>query len=331
MNITNLRATPHLLAATLELIEKSFHYTKANSFSVDFAPLMDKSNHHNCFVLYENEKVIAHIGVCERKILGMPIAMLGGIAVEEARRGEGHFNQLLQEVLSEKRSEVACFILWSDQEKLYRKFGFYLCGTQIENALTNSQSNFLKTKLSLLNQEQFAQVQNLYQKSFCHHYTSIQRTPAEWEQLKNITSSDLYIREQEGKISDYFIMNKGQDLSGIIFEYASLNELGSLLNEISGHGKVWSGLHFHDGGEAQYQFFLAPGETKLFARLIGLYTQEQILIRDINPMKQEVYFYFNEELLSLEVEEFLRGVLGPGPFEELGELKPVFISGLDSI
>jgi hypothetical protein len=48
-------------------------------------------------------------------------------------------------------------------------------------------------------------------------------------------------------------------------------------------------------------------------------------------MKQEVYFYFNDELLALKTEEFLQGVLGPAPFEELGDLKPIFISGLDSI
>jgi hypothetical protein len=55
-------------------------------------------------------------------------------------------------------------------------------------------------------------------------------------------------------------------------------------------------------------------------------------IRDINPLKQEVYFDFGDELLGLELEEFLRGVLGPGVFEELGaELKPLYISGLASI
>ena len=51
----------------------------------------------------------------------------------------------------------------------------------------------------------------------------------------------------------------------------------------------------------------------------------------MNSMKQEVYFYFNDELLSLDTEEFLRGVIGPEVFEELGELKPIFVSGLDSI
>ena len=76
---------------------------------------------------------------------------------------------------------------------------------------------------------------------------------------------------------------------------------------------------------------MAPGDTKTFAQFIKAFSNELIAILDINPMKQEVYFYFNEELLALGTEEFLQGVLGPAPFEELGNLKPIFISGLDSI
>jgi hypothetical protein len=47
-------------------------------------------------------------------------------------------------------------------------------------------------------------------------------------------------------------------------------------------------------------------------------------------MKQEAYFDFNDELLALEMDEFLKGIFGPYPFEEL-TVRPFFISGLDSI
>ncbi len=332
MIITHLKAAPHLVKPTLELIERSFLYEKPNSFATDFAPLMSENNHHNCFIMIdEKENVVAHIGVCERKILGIPVAMLGGIVVDEVHRGEGHFQELMQDVLAEKKSDVAFFMLWSDQETLYKKYGFHLCGTQIEITKSGKPSAFTKTKLNKLSPEHFQQIQKLYSKSFSVLYTSIERTAFEWQDLLKIDSSDLYIREDGKQITDYFFINKGQDLTDIIFEYGTSGVLKDLIKEIIPYGNVWLGANLLDEGEAQYQFLLCPGDTKLFATFIGLYTNEQILIRDINPMKQEVYFYFNEELLSLETEEFLRGMLGPASFEELGELKPLYISGLDSI
>ena len=329
MKITTLKAAPHLKNTTIDLIERSFEYKKPNHFEIDFAPLMNESNFHNCFIMIdENENVIAHIGVCERNILGVAVAMLGGIAVDESHRGQGHFKELIQDVMAEKRSDVAFFILWSDQEDLYKKYGFHLCGTQIEIQNNEKSEEFKKTKLDAAN---LKQIQNLYQKSFSHLYTTIERSENDWQQLLKITSTDLYIKETAGAISDYFFMNKGQDLSGIIFEYGSHGDIKTLVKNISAYGKVWTGAHLLDEGEAQYQFLMAPGDTKLLAVFMGLYTNEKILIREINPMKQEVYFYFNDELLALKTEEFLQGVLGPAPFEELGDLKPIFISGLDSI
>lgn len=332
MAITTLKAAPHLRKSTIELIERSFQYEKPNSFAVDFAPLISESNSHNCFIMIdENENVMAHIGVCERKILGFPVAMLGGIAVDEKLRGQGLFQELIQDVMAEKKSDVAFFLLWSDQEDLYKKYGFYLCGTQMEIPQSKEAKKFSKSKLAALSAEQFKQIQDLYQKSFGTIYTSIDRTADDWQELKQINSADLYFQEQSGKISDYFITNKGQDLTGIIFEYGTAGDLKTLIKSISAYGNVWLGSRLLDEGEAQYQFFMAPGDSKLFAQFIGFYTNEKILIREINPMKQEVYFYFNDELLALEAEEFLRGVIGPVPFEELGELKSIFISGLDSI
>lgn len=332
MTITTLKAAPHLRNATIALIERSFEYKKPNQFAVDFAPLVSESNFHNCFIMIdENENVLAHIGVCERRILGIPVAMLGGIAVDEKHRGKGHFKELIQDVMAEKRSDVAFFILWSDQEDLYKKYGFHLCGTQIEIAQSKNPKDFTKTQLSGLSDPQFKQVQQLYNKSFANLYTSIERTAEEWQELLKITSTDLYIQESAGIISDYFFMNKGQDLNDIIFEYGTSGTIEDLIGKISAYGRVWMGARLVDHGEAQYQFLLAPGDTKHLAIFMGLYTEEKIIIREINPMKQEVYFYFNEELLALETEEFLQGVLGPAPFEELGESKPLFISGLDSI
>ncbi len=333
MTITTLKASPNHVQETISLIEKAFHYEKSHHFCTDFAPLISEENHANCFIkLNESLQVIAHIGVREIELCGVKVAMLGGIAVNEKYRGEGHFQDLMQDVLAEKRSDVAAFILWSDQEKLYKRFGFHLCGSQVELPSLGQHSNYTQTKLTTLSPMHLEQLKSLYNSSFAQMYSTIKRNDRDWKTLASITSSDLFIKIENEKITDYFFMNKGQDLTGIIFEYGTTREFESFVQEISGYGKVWLGKPINETGEEQYQFFLSPGDTRLFSSFISNITLNQINIREVNPMKQEVYFDFKQELLGLEIEEFLRGVLGPHPFEELEMTsKPIFISGLESI
>jgi predicted N-acetyltransferase YhbS len=333
MKITTLKDAPHLYSATISLIERSFEYKKPFKFEIDFAPLVDQSNFANCFIMVdENESVVAHIGVCERNILGFNMAMLGGIAVDEARRGEGFFQELIQDVLAEKRSEVAFFLLWSDQEKLYKKYGFYLCGTQIEIPENTNAKTFQQAKLHSLNEKQKKEIQAIFEKSFATTYTTVERTQDDWTLLEKVSSADLFYEEENGKIISYFIMNKGQDLTGVIYEYGTLNDIKALIPKMSAYGKVWLGSNFIQSEDMQYQFFMGLGDSRMFSDFVRVFTKEKMLIHEINLMKQEVYFYFNDELLSLEVEDFLRGILGPGIFEEIeDEIRPLFISGLVSI
>jgi predicted N-acetyltransferase YhbS len=330
-----LSEKPSCLEATLKLIEKSFQYKKPNSFEIDFAPLIDKSNHKNCFIMIdENENVLAHIGVKERFFTlnnkKFAVTLIGGIAVDEARRGEGIFQELFQDVLAEKRSDTALFLLWSDLEKLYNKYGFHLCGTQFELTNGNEQSSFVKTTYAALVEDERKQIRDLYDSSFAKTYITLERSTYEWEMISKITSADLYVQKHNGRIQSYYFQNKGQDLPGIIYEYGTKNDLPAFLKEISQYGKVWFGADFVPTEQIQYQFFMGSGDLRLFTDLIAEITNKQFMIRNINIMKQEVYFDFNEETLMLELPDFLRGVFGPGVFEEL-ELKPVFLSGLDSI
>lgn len=330
-----LSEKPSCLEATLKLIEKSFQYKRPNSFEIDFAPLIDKSNHKNCFIMLdENENVVAHIGVKDRFFIlnnkKFPVTLLGGIAVDEARRGEGIFQELFQDVLAEKRSDTAIFLLWSDLEKLYNKFGFHLCGTQFELSSESEQSPFIKTTYSALNDDEKKQIKDLYQSSFAQTYLTLERDNREWEMISKITSADLYVQKHNGRIENYYFQNKGQDLPGVIYEYGTKKDLTEYLKEISQYGKVWAGSDIVSSEQIQYQFFMGTGDLRLFTDFIAELTNKQFMIRNINLMKQEVYFDFNEETLVLEIPEFLRGVFGPGIFEEL-DVKPVFLSGLDSI
>jgi predicted N-acetyltransferase YhbS len=333
---TTLKESPSYFEETLRLIEKSFQYKKPFSFAVDFAPLMDPSNHHNSFIFIdENNKVIAHIGMKD-KILRVnnrdhSICLLGGIAVDEERRGEGIFRALMEDVISEKRSDCAFFVLWSDQEKLYKKFGFTLCGPQYEYQKTEGKNAFEKTSYASLSSQDKGAIHFLFEKAFCAQYVTPERTAEDWRLIEKVTSADLYIKRDKQRIHSYFFMNKGQDLTGIIYEYGTQEKLEDFISEARTIGTIWTGMPLSDSNTQQFQFMLAPADRKLMANFISDYTRNLFQLRDINLIKGEAFFDFEDETLGLEIPEFLRGILGPGTFEELGEVSPLFVSGLDSI
>jgi predicted N-acetyltransferase YhbS len=334
--ITNLGQKPHLKASALALIEKSFEYRPENSFQNDFAPLIDTANHQHCYILIdETEQVLAHLGVKERQLrVGEShhtVCFLGGIAVAPEHRGQGLLQLMMQEVLSEHQQDVSAFFLWSNLDKLYAKYGFFQCGGQYESPLTTGGLEFEKTKFHDLAANDQQAVQSLYEKSFASFYSTCIRTEADWQQIKKITSADLFIRREDAHICDYFFMNKGQDLPGIIYEYGSSKLDTDFLRGLGSFGKVWSGRPIDETQSAYYQFLLAPGSRQLFGELVKDLTQGRVQLREINRMKQEAYFEFNDELLALPLSEFLSGIFGPTPFEELDDLRTIFISGLDSI
>lgn len=335
--VTNLKEKPLLFEKTIQLIEESFKYQAPHSFKNDFAPLIDGKNHENCFILIdENENVLAHIGVKEKFITlfetKFSFTMLGGIAVDEKHRGLGHFHTLMSDVLAEKRSDTALFLLWSDQEKLYSKFGFFLCGDQFEFPhLSNAKKDFVQTKLSSLNDGEKKELYEIYETSFQKNYVSFDRSIDDWKTIERISGADLFIKKDNNQITDYFFMNKGQDLNGVVYEYGSLTSWEDVITSAQAYGKVWSALPVQETENHQYQYTLCPSDKKQLIQFIYAYTQGMIKIRDINHIKNEVYFDFNEETLSLELQDFFRGIFGPGAFEELENWKPIYISGLDSI
>lgn len=333
--ISTLKQRPDLYEQCLSLIEGSLGYEEKNSFSVDFAPLMDQSNHMNCFILIENEdKILAHVAAKETNLevngKEYPVTMLGGIAVDKNRRGEGHFEKLFQEVIAEKRSECAFLLLWSDLEILYKKYGFHLCGTQYEVSSKEDTRDFIETRYELLSEEEKEQIKKIYSESFSSIYLTPKRKDRDWKLIEKITSAHLYIKKENEKISDYFFMNKGQDLSGVIYEYGTRGQIELLLEDIRAYGKVWSGKSILPSEEVQFQFFLSPADKRIFSRFISSITEGKISVRDINTLKQEIFIDYNDETLALDIEDFLRGIFGPGTFEELN-IRSVFFSGLDSI
>ena len=326
MHFSTLADSAFLYKDTIKLIESSFKYDSHNSFEIDFYPLVHKNNTQNCHLLINDNNVIGHIGVLQKKLKVydhfFEISFIGGIAIDEEYRGRGLFRSLINHVLS--KYDNSFFLLWSDKLDLYMKLSFYPCIEMFEeeNKGNKTSHSYTKTPLDKLSVKDFSQIKNLYSQISPH---KIERTDEDWDILKKISSSSFYIKKIDGQITNYFFKNKGQDLQETIHETAVFSESNDLLN----YGKLWSPSKISPNSQALYQSLLRIGNVNQFSKFIEKYTQGKIQVTNITS--NQVDFLFENSSITLPVHEFLTGVLGPNKFEELSETLPIFISGLDSI
>ncbi len=324
MKLTNLATRPDKFIDTMELIERSFNYSEQNSFKEDFYPLVEKGNLENCWVLLsENDKVVAHSGCMRRNISilnkDIEILLIGGVAVDENHRGQGHSSTLLRHIL-EEHSDLAFQVLWSEKIEMYRKLGFIPCVGLYELSKTDSKSSFKKVCFEELSQSELKDIKKLYKQSKEHR---LARSDNDWKNIASIKSTELFIKKNNEGIANYFFINKGQDLTGIIHEYGDLSDL----NEMRAHGKVWSPVQKRES-ISLFGCLAKIGNETDFKEAIALLSDSRV---EVESVGEEIKFKFQETTFSLGHEDFLQGILGPNRFEELADLPPIFISGLDSI
>lgn len=328
MKLTNLADSPVYYDDTIKLIEESFDYSSNNKFDIDFYPLMNKTNHQNCHLLLKDNKVVAHVGVLLKKFVindkEFNIAMYGGIAVDEASRGKGYFKKIFSDVLN-KYNNSCMHLLWSDHLEMYEKFNFHPGVEQYEyNDSLEDAFGFEPTTLKELSQIDIMSLDSIYSSQ---DDIRIDRTINDWKVLSQITSTQLYIKRESGRISNYFFMNKGEDLNGVIIEVGSFDDF----EEIKNFGVVWSPelLDIAYEGDVLFAAVIKLGNTEKLKDLIATYTDNDLKISNIT--ENVVEFEFEENNFSLPHNEFITGVFGPSRFDELDCLFPLYISGLDSI
>jgi hypothetical protein len=318
--ILPLSQKENLYPHVLNLIEKSFAYSSPFSFAEDFALLINKENHKNCYLLIdENDKVLGHIGVLKKELIyknyTIPVSMLGGISIDEKERGKGNFSILMKEVLSKNIDDSALLFLWSDKTELYNKFGFYLCGENY--SLTNERKNnpYEQTFLKDLNEQDLLQLTRLYEQYY-RDVIHFKRDQKFWNELKLITSAYLFIKRDESlKITGYFFQGKGQDLTNIIYEYAGFTK-----NELAHYGDVWSPTG-NDNEILNHLGFIKIGNPFLFKKMVSDIWGIDLEIKDNSIILGDDHMSF---------EDFLPILFGP--FSKTISLKkPLYISGLESI
>jgi len=327
-SLKNLKAYPQYWNQTLALIEKAFKYQSAFNFKDDFITLMNEENANHLYILTENEKVIAHLGVKIRDIniedKRIPIAMMGGIAVDENHRGQGLFSYLMNEVKKIHHDDVSAFILWSDLPTMYEKHHFYLCGSQYPLTKKEEKNTYLHLTNPTENEKK--QIQNIHKNFFQKHFAYVERTELDWEQLFQSKSSQIWVNEREN-ITSYFVKNKGQDLHNIIHEYATLENRTEFLKQISHWGEVWMTQDYFHEENAHFQFLLSAG--KKIDLLVNHLTEKDIVVEHVSG--DECQFKFKGTDYIMSCSDFFSGVFGPARFSELKNNKDLFIAGWDSI
>ena len=206
MIITTLKENPHYKDQVLKEIEREFQYETDHSFNIDFYQLMKHENHANCHLLLDDkEELVSHIGVrpvtLHYKGVDIEVIFLGGIITRKKFQGRGHFKELYNYIIKRYQSQYALAILWSDHSKLYQKLGFSSFGltavlgeTPVSSALIEQRGFFEASPMEL------KQIAHLYLESYSNTI-SVKRTPKDWSDISNITSSKFYIKRDNKLIA----------------------------------------------------------------------------------------------------------------------------------
>lgn len=340
IKLTTLAEKPHLFRDTIELIEEAFEYEDYNSFDVDFAPLVNKSNHKHNHILIDEDRVVGHIGVQLRSlsIANTPIVLIGGIAICKSFRGQGLFGKLLKDIINKYKDSCAMILLWSDLDSLYEKFGFYQAGGIIQtgsNLIKDAKIPLSYTKVNWeqLSPREFNEVKDLYLNNIENSYLTIQRSNADWTSIKKISSTDLYIKKKNDFICSYFLINKGQDLEDIIHELVYQKDIKKeILSELDSF-QLWLPEIENDTYNKEnisYCSFFKITNFKLFKDFFNKWSNGDIEILDVQY--NFVRFNLKELLHELSHQDFLLSTFGPNPVEEFELMgKPLYICGVDSI
>lgn len=340
--IKNLKTHPEFRNEIISLIEKEFNYFE-HSFEKDFYLLMNIENAHNCYFLYDeiNSKVVCHIAILERNLIKnyiiLPVIFIGGIATKDEYKGKGFFRYLMNYIIQEHNNNCALMILWSELQNLYEKFSFYQAGLIIQsgNKIFDKHDDYQKTKFTELSEKEFNDIKKLYTNSIESDYFTVKRSESEWNKIKKLATVDLYIKKENDDVISYFCLNKGRDLQNIIHEFVTIKtKYKKELNSISDY-QIWL-------NEAQGKMLEKNDYEKFFCAFFRLANIETLnnfiksIDSNINISKSINSNYIdltiNDQIYTLDENNFLSSFFGPFPAEELEHLSLTpLISGIDSI
>ncbi len=319
LSIYTLKERPNLYKDLIKLIEEGFGYVENYSFQEDFAPLVHESNYENLYMIVSDETdVLAHVGFLPKNILykdkRYPIVMCGGIVTKPEAQGKGLFRKLFAHALAQYNPMF--FLLWGNEEELYKKFDFYYGGRIFQNhSTTLLPEGFDQKEWQQLSDDQFETIKAAYQKQ-SEEFWVIERTKKDWKILKQIESTQIWL----GPNQEYCLMGKGKDLTGIIHEASPMNSFKDT--------NYWLPLETETSQLSPLGLFKL-GDPQLLNEFCQYISAGRLKVIGID---ENVIIEFNTEKLKISIEDFITGLFGPVPLTDFESFSPTFyISGLDSI
>lgn len=342
LKITTLKEHSGLFNKVTHLVEESFEYKSPNKVEIDFANLFDSDNFNNNYLLINEDKytVHGHIGFRKRSLcLGdytVPLSIVGGISISKEYRGKGKLRELFEKVIEQCEQDSTFLFLWSDKSNLYQKFHFSEVGIVAQTGNKEFQEekleNWEKAKLNDLTTIEIEELKDLYD-SHCESICMIERDDQDWENLKKITSADFYFHRNTKNVIDmYFVMNKGQDLNGVIHEFGFKESCKKEFLTLLSNFKLWLPETIAPNNSHQYIYsaMIRIGNFDKFKDFVQNWSNGDINI--VEGDLEITKFEFNGDEFEIETEKLLQYIWGPEKIKEFADyFKPLYISGLDSL
>ena len=337
ITVSNLKESPNYRNELISLIESSYNYQNKNSFEIDFFPLMKISNAENNIILIKasTKELIGHIGVSNRDLCfnknTYPVILIGGIVINSKFQKQGYFSLLMKKVLT-KYNDNLFFLLWSDLNLLYKKFGFIEAGIQIKsgNKRFFPQENIKQTKLNLLSHQHQNQIRELYKNEYSQYFT-FAREKKEWDDISQITSIDILYTVKNNSISSYLFKGKGEDLNDIVHESAGNLRQYNLNNNFI----QWlpSNYKISKLDKISFLALFKVNNTKLLKKLIYQVSNQNININNIDHSNKTFTLSSRDKNYIMSECDLLNTLFTPRFHTELSKFlfMPTFFSGADSI
>ncbi len=298
VSIFTLRNHPELLTDYVSLVEVAFGYGpyEAHRFEQDFYPLLAEFNWENCYGLVSREgECTATIAAYDRSLIykgeEVVVTILGAIAVAPKCRGQGYFKQLIHSVMELKRPQTDLFLLWSDKEEMFQKFGLQRAFEQTiyfkNESLANVGMDISEKKLCDLTDDEWAMVQAAFDQKYGkinHLSRSHQNYWKHMRAMSSVKCGLMKTRAQSSHFIGYYFVGKGKDLPGIVHEWAASDEILAR-NYILSRYEIWdypfkNGASMSDSATGTSFLALARAETAAGRALL----QENLFIGGVDSL-----------------------------------------------
>ena len=174
-------------------------------------------------VIERDGKVVSSLAILTRTLLlsdeRVPVGLIGSVVTDPDYRGLGLASDLLSRAENELRGQGALLaMLWADEEAFYRARGYTSVGTELDYRITRGFRAWLPLTSGVRPAvpQDVARMHELY----CEQAERVDRNPRETRALILGPGIRALVHETGGEIDAYALEGRGEDLGGVIHEWA---------------------------------------------------------------------------------------------------------------